>query len=237
MQINLNSGALPLHPFSAVLCMFCVCLCVQEDCAEKQVYIRRLEAKLQELQGAADIASKYQSAKQKVGYQDHIHAVIRRQQCCCALAGHNTHIRAPELPRALGTIKNSAWHGFCMVPCVQVQEQQQQLAALTAELQATKEQATQQQKDLDKANRYAQTALQHTQRMWLPRCVLESSRLCASHCKAPPLCCTVCCCHRALDIRVRELSQEFGGSDDVPAQLLHSLAGVCAWLPPFHRWS
>jgi hypothetical protein len=44
---------------------------------------------------------------------------------------------------------------FCVLTCVQVQEQQQQLAALTAELQATKEQATQQQKDLDKANRYA----------------------------------------------------------------------------------
>lgn len=39
---------------------------LQEDCAEKQVYIRRLEAKLEELQGAADSASKYQAAKQKV---------------------------------------------------------------------------------------------------------------------------------------------------------------------------
>lgn len=33
--------------------------------------------------------------------------------------------------------------------------------------------------------------------------------------------------HRALDIKISELRQDFGGSDDVPAQLLHSLAGVC----------
>ncbi len=47
-----------------------MCCCkMQEDCAEKQLYIRRLEAKLEELQGAADIASKYQTAKQKVGAQ------------------------------------------------------------------------------------------------------------------------------------------------------------------------
>jgi hypothetical protein len=30
---------------------------------------------------------------------------------------------------------------------------------------------------------------------------------------------------RALDINISELRQDFGGSDDVPAQLLHSLAG------------
>jgi hypothetical protein len=45
----------------------------------------------------------------------------------------------------------------------------------------------------------------------------------------PPSVWAACCFDRALDIRIRELSQEFGGSDDVPAQLLHSLAGVCAW--------
>jgi hypothetical protein len=39
---------------------------LQEDCAEKQVYIRRLEAKLEELQGASEAAGKYQTAKQKV---------------------------------------------------------------------------------------------------------------------------------------------------------------------------
>lgn len=39
---------------------------LQEECAEKQLYIRRLEAKLEELQGAADLASKHQAAKQKV---------------------------------------------------------------------------------------------------------------------------------------------------------------------------
>jgi hypothetical protein len=33
--------------------------------------------------------------------------------------------------------------------------------------------------------------------------------------------------HRALDIKISKLGQDFGGSDDVPAQLLHSLAGVC----------
>lgn len=41
-------------------------LVVQEECAEKQVYTRRLEAKLEELQAAADLANKYQAAKQKV---------------------------------------------------------------------------------------------------------------------------------------------------------------------------
>jgi hypothetical protein len=30
---------------------------------------------------------------------------------------------------------------------------------------------------------------------------------------------------RMLEIRISELSEEFGGSSDVPAQLLHSLAG------------
>lgn len=73
----------------------------QEECAEKQVYIRRLEAKLEELQSAADIASKYQAASRRV------------------------------------------------------QEQQQQLASLTAELQASNDLAAQQQKELDKANRSA----------------------------------------------------------------------------------
>lgn len=33
---------------------------------------------------------------------------------------------------------------------------------------------------------------------------------------------------RALDIKVTELSKEFGGSEDVLAQLLHSLAGARA---------
>jgi len=33
---------------------------------------------------------------------------------------------------------------------------------------------------------------------------------------------------RALDIKVTELSKDFGGSEDVPAQLLHSLAGARA---------
>lgn len=63
------------------------CLCVQEDCAEKQVYIRRLEAKLEELQEAADIANKYQSAKRKVGCSVHTHAVTRQQLCCHAPDG------------------------------------------------------------------------------------------------------------------------------------------------------
>lgn len=42
--------------------------------------------------------------------------------------------------------------------------------------------------------------------------------------------------YRALDIKINELRQDFGGSDDVPAQLLHSLAGM--WNPdlPGIQW-
>jgi hypothetical protein len=40
--------------------------------------------------------------------------------------------------------------------CVQVYDQQKQLAAVTAELQASQEQAERQQKELDRANRLAQ---------------------------------------------------------------------------------
>lgn len=49
---------------------------LQEEYAERQVYTRRLEAKLEELQGAADLTSKYQAAKQKV----------RLCSCLCRLA-------------------------------------------------------------------------------------------------------------------------------------------------------
>lgn len=50
------------------------------------------------------------------------------------------------------------------------------------------------------------------------------------HTRAPQAACTSAVARRALDIRIKELGQDFGGSDDVPAQLLHSLAG--AWLHP-----
>lgn len=39
----------------------------QDDVAEHKVYVRKLEARLDDLKNAADISSRYQAAKQKVG--------------------------------------------------------------------------------------------------------------------------------------------------------------------------
>lgn len=51
----------------AVGVTFCACCCAQDENAEHKVYVRKLEARLDELKNAADISSKYQAAKQKVG--------------------------------------------------------------------------------------------------------------------------------------------------------------------------
>lgn len=40
---------------------------MQDENAESKVYTRKLEARLDELKGAADLSSKLQATKQKVG--------------------------------------------------------------------------------------------------------------------------------------------------------------------------
>jgi hypothetical protein len=129
---------------------------------------------------------------------------------------------------------------------VQIHDQQKQLAAVSAELQASQEQAERQQKELDRANRSAQQprlCLQQQQpapSTSMP--ALAPLTGCKSACaavgrhgapvKAVRSQTTEFTCFsgvllpcRLLEIRISELSEEFGGSSDVPAQLLHSLAG------------
>jgi chromosome segregation ATPase len=72
-----------MHPVTSSLCT------VQEDCADKQVYIRRLEAKLEELQGAADAAGKYQAAKQKV--RSHRDVAVMSQLAIMHFAAGTSH--------------------------------------------------------------------------------------------------------------------------------------------------
>jgi hypothetical protein len=84
---------------------------LQEDQAEKQLYSRRLEAKLEELQSAADLSSRYAAAKQKVCVCVCVCALARKPLQLARAAGapcpQPCHV--PPLPSCRWPSSSSSW--------------------------------------------------------------------------------------------------------------------------------
>jgi hypothetical protein len=164
-----------------------MCTQLQDDVAESKVYTRKLEARLEELRGAADLSSKLHVAKGKVrialtvpGMRPAVLLTVCTPACnvACYLAckpaaqgkmsannecsrrslgQHCSWLLADHARRPCG-IAAAAGCCCCFVFCaLQAHDLQQQLVSVTAELEAAREVVQQRDREVDRLNRSAKS--------------------------------------------------------------------------------
>jgi hypothetical protein len=145
-------------------------VCLQDDVAESKVYTRKLEARLEELKGAADLSSKLQVAKGKVR-NCHVFAIrdaalAARDAGICIFAcrrGEQPTLYTLQCAEALQTstcncpiCKRFVAVLLLLLSCaLQAHDLQQQLVSVTAELEAAREVVQQRDREVDRLNRSA----------------------------------------------------------------------------------
>jgi hypothetical protein len=140
---------------------------LQDEHAESKVYTRKLEARLEELKGAADLSSKLQVAKGKVGdWLACLYAPAPAALASHVVVAYAASIRSTEVlfvpvssccaaQRVQGGMERKATLLVLLCCPLQAHDLQQQLVSVSAELEAAREVMQQRDKEVDRLNRSA----------------------------------------------------------------------------------